>query len=126
MVNWALKNSLGGELLVPKIPSYRITDIAEAIGPNCDKPVIGIRPGEKIHEEMITSSDSFSTVDLGPYYAILPSDGVTLSAYSTAGIQAQGVPQGFAYNSGTNPDFLSVEQLRSLIQEHVDPTFQPF
>jgi len=125
MVNWALDNSLGGELLVPKIPSYRITDVAEAIGPSCEKPVVGIRPGEKIHEEMITASDSFSTVDIGPYYAILPSDGVTLSAYTTAGIQAQDVPQGFAYNSGTNPDFLSVEQLRSLIREHVDPTFQP-
>ena len=125
MVNWALENSIGGELLVPKIPSYRITDVAEAIGPSCEKPVIGIRPGEKIHEEMITASDSFTTVDLGPYYAILPSDGTTLAAYSTAGIQAQGVPQGFAYNSGTNPDFLSVEQLRSLIREHVDPTFQP-
>ena len=125
MVNWALENSLGGELLVPKIPSYRITDVAEAIGPSCEKPVIGIRPGEKIHEEMITASDSFSTVDLGPYYAILPSDGIALGAYTTAGIQAQGVPQGFAYNSGTNPDFLSVELLRSLIREHVDPTFQP-
>ena len=125
MVNWALENCLGGEVLVPKIPSYRITDVAEAIGPNCEKPVIGIRPGEKIHEEMITASDSFTTVDLGPYYAILPSDGNTFTAYSAAGIQAQGVPQGFAYNSGTNPDFLSVEQLRSLIREHVDPTFQP-
>ena len=125
MVNWALENSLGGELLVPKIPSYRITDVAEAIGPSCEKPVIGIRPGEKIHEEMITASDSFSTVDLGHYYAILPGDGSALSAYITAGIQAQGVPQGFAYNSGTNPDFLSVKQLRSLIREHVDPTFQP-
>ena len=125
MVNWALDNSLGGELLVPKIPSYRITDVAEAIGPSCEKPIVGIRPGEKIHEEMITASDSFSTVDLGPYYAILPSDGITLAAYRTAGIQAPGVPQGFAYNSGTNPYFLSVEQLRSLIREHVDPTFQP-
>ena len=125
MVNWALANALGGELLVPKIPSYRITDVAEAIGPSCEKPLVGIRPGEKIHEEMITASDSFSTVDLGPYYAILPSDGTTLAAYTTAGIQTSGVPQGFAYNSGTNPDFLSVEQLRSLIIEHVDPTFQP-
>ena len=125
MVNWALENALGGELLVPKIPSYRITDVAEAIGPSCEKPIIGIRPGEKIHEEMITASDSFTTVDIGPYYAILPSDGVTLGAYATAGIQAQGVPQGFAYNSGSNPDFLSVEQLRSLIRDHVDPTFQP-
>ena len=125
MVNWTLENALGGELLVPKIPSYRITDVAEAIGPSCEKPVIGIRPGEKIHEEMITASDSFSTVDLGPYYAILPSDGITLAAYRAAGVQAPGVPQGFAYNSGTNPDFLSVEQMRNLIREHVDPAFQP-
>ncbi|MBM5796663.1 MAG: UDP-N-acetylglucosamine 4,6-dehydratase (inverting) [Cyanobacteria bacterium K_Offshore_0m_m2_072] len=125
MVLWAIENALGGELLVPKIPSYRITDVAEAIGPGCEKPVVGIRPGEKIHEEMITASDSFSTVDLGPYYAILPSDGITLAAYRAAGMQASAVPQGFAYNSGTNPDFLSVEQLRSLIREHVDPAFQP-
>lgn len=125
MVLWALENGIGGELLVPKIPSYRITDVAQAIGPGCDKPIVGIRPGEKIHEEMITASDSFSTVDVGPYYAILPSDGTTLEAYRAAGIQAQSVPLGFAYNSGTNPDFLSIEQLRCLIREHVDPAFQP-
>ena len=125
MVLWAVENALGGEVLVPKIPSYRIADVAEAIGPGCKKPVVGIRPGEKIHEEMITASDSFSTVDLGPYYAILPSDGITLAGYRAAGIQAPAVSQGFAYNSGTNPDFLSVEQLRSLIREHVDPAFQP-
>ena len=125
MVLWALENALGGELLVPKIPSYRITDVAEAIGPGCQKPIVGIRPGEKIHEEMITASDSFSTVDLGPYYAILPSDGLALAAYQRAGIPVQPVPQGFAYNSGSNPEFLSVEQLRALIREHVDPAFQP-
>ena len=125
MVNWALENALGGELLVPKIPSYRSTDLAEAIGPTCDKPVVGIRPGEKIHEEMITASDSFSTVDLGPYYAILPSDGITLAAYSEAGRDALPVKEGFAYNSGTNPDFLSVDQLRDLIRKHVDHNFKP-
>ena len=59
MVMWALMNSLGGELFVPKIPSYRILDVANAISPNATKPVIGLRPGEKIHEEMITASDSF-------------------------------------------------------------------
>jgi len=125
MVLWAIDNALGGELLVPKIPSYRITDVAEAIGPSCNKPIVGIRPGEKIHEEMITASDSFSTVDLGPYYAILPSDGSTLARYRTAGIETPAVPAGFSYNSGTNPEFLTVNQLRSLIQEHVDPAFQP-
>ena len=75
MVLWSLENALGGELFVPRIPSYRIMDVAEAVGPNCEKPIVGIRPGEKIHEEMITESDSFTTIDLGSYYAILPSDG---------------------------------------------------
>ena len=125
MVLWSLEHALGGELFVPKIPSYRITDVAEAIGPGCEKPVVGIRPGEKIHEEMITASDSFSTFDLGDYYAILPSDGSVQQAYKQAGRPAQPVAQGFAYNSGSNPDFLSVEQIRDLIREHVDAAFQP-
>ena len=73
MVLWALHSSYGSELFVPKIPSYRIMDLVEAIGPNCKKEFVGIRPGEKIYEEMITASDSYSTVDLGSYYAILPS-----------------------------------------------------
>ncbi len=125
MVLWALTNSLGGELLIPKIPSYRIIDLANAIGPSCDKPLIGIRPGEKIHEEMITSSDSFNTVDLGRYFAIFPSDGHLQRLYEQVGITYKPVPQGFAYNSGTNPEFLSVEQLRDLIRAHVDPAFKP-
>ena len=125
MVLWSLENALGGELFVPKIPSYRIMDVAEAIGPGCDKPIVGIRPGEKIHEEMITASDSFTTIDLGAYYAILPSDGRVQDCYRKAGVQLNPVCPGFAYDSGTNPDFLSVDQLRELIREHVDPVFQP-
>ena len=125
MVLWVLENSLGGELFVPKIPSYRITDVAEAIGPSCEKPITGIRPGEKIHEEMITSSDSFSTIDLGAYYAILPSDGGVQKRYQEIGISCESVGKGFAYNSGANPEFLSVDQLRALIREHVDPAFKP-
>jgi FlaA1/EpsC-like NDP-sugar epimerase len=115
MVLWALEHAQGGEIFVPKIPSYRITDLAEAIGPDCERPVVGIRPGEKVHEEMITTSDSFNTVDLGRYFAIIPSAGEhSVESYCKAhgGIP---VPQGFAYNSGTNPDFLSVEQLTNLI-----------
>ena len=88
-----------------------------------EKPIVGIRPGEKIHEEMITESDSFTTIDLGSYYAILPSD--VSSINEDAGISGSAVPQGFAYNSGTNPDFLNVEQLRALIRAHVDPAFMP-
>ena len=125
MVLWALENALGGELLVPKIPSYRITDVAEAIGPSCEKPITGIRPGEKIHEEMITASDSFSTVDLGSYYAILPNDGWLLDRYRNEGRSFSAVEPGFNYNSGSNPEYLSVQQLRALISEHVEPQFQP-
>jgi UDP-N-acetylglucosamine 4,6-dehydratase len=125
MVLWAIENALGGELFIPKIPSYRITDVAEAIGPNCEKPITGIRPGEKIHEEMITASDSFTTIDLGAYYAILPSDGLVQQRYQVSGISSTAVPVGFAYNSGSNPEFLTVKQLRELIREHVDSTFQP-
>ena len=72
MVLWTIENALGGEIYIPKIPSYKIIDVAEAIGPNCEKKIIGIRPGEKIHEEMITSADSINTYDLGKYYVILP------------------------------------------------------
>ena len=125
MVFWTLENAYGGELLVPKIPSYRIIDVAEAIAPSCEKKVVGIRPGEKIHEEMITNSDSFSTIDLGQYYAILPTNCTAQSNYIVDGKSAQFVRPGFAYNSGTNPDFLSVNMLRDLIRLHIDPAFQP-
>ena len=126
MVQWTLEHALGGELFVPKIPSYRITDVAEAIGPSCEKPITGIRPGEKIHEDMITASDSFTTIDMGAYYAILPSDGRVQQRYREAGTSSTPVPAGFVYNSGSNPEFLTVEQLRALIREHVDPAFQPY
>jgi FlaA1/EpsC-like NDP-sugar epimerase len=99
-------------------------DVAEAIGPSCKKVIIGIRPGEKIHEEMITASDSFSTIDLGAYYAILPSDGQLLERYRSEGRPFSAVEPGFAYNSGNNQEYLSVQQLRLLIREHVEPQFQ--
>lgn len=123
MVLWALEHSLGGEIWVPKIPSYRITDVAMAIAPEAAHPVVGIRPGEKVHEEMITASDSFNTVDLGAYYAILPSSDLALREHYLTQKAAQPVPEGFCYNSGSNPDFLSVAQLRELIVAHVDPAF---
>jgi len=109
MVMWAILQAQGGEILVPKIPSYRITDVATAIAPDAQHPVIGIRPGEKVHEEMITASDSFNTVDLGAYYAILPSADTTLRAHYLAQEGVSAVPEGFCYNSGTNTDFLTVE-----------------
>jgi UDP-N-acetylglucosamine 4,6-dehydratase len=125
LVLWALEHGRGGEILVPKIPSFRITDLAEAIAPSAEQRIVGIRPGEKIHEEMVTSSDSFSTVDLGPYYAILvPGDAAIQQRYLEATGAAPVVP-GFTYNSGTNERFLTVDELRALIREHVDPAFQP-
>jgi UDP-N-acetylglucosamine 4,6-dehydratase len=123
MVLWALENALGGEVFVPKIPSYRILDVAEAIGPECEKPIVGIRPGEKVHEEMITDSDSYNTVDLGEYYAILPSAGNYCVESYIPKKGGKPVEPGFAYNSGTNPEFLSVEEIRELIREHVDSDF---
>jgi UDP-N-acetylglucosamine 4,6-dehydratase (inverting) len=124
MVMHALEHAWGGEIFVPKIPSYRILDVAEAIGPECEKPVIGIRPGEKIHEEMITSSDSFYTYDLGKYYTILPSSHKWKLEDYINHFKAVKVPMGFKYNSGENTEWETVESLRALIREHVDPGFK--
>ena len=119
MVLWSIEHSWGGEILVPKIPSYRLLDVAEAVGPECRREIVGIRPGEKIHEEMITVSDSQNTVDLGRYFAILPQSAAYTSAQYCEKMKARPVPAGFSYDSGANTEFLSVEQLRSLIAEHV-------
>lgn len=123
MIMHALEHAWGGELFVPKIPSYKIMDVAEAIGPECEKPIVGIRPGEKVHEEMITSSDSYYTYDLGKYYTILPAmHKWSLNEYITK-FNAKKVAQGFSYNSGENEDWETVDSLRLLIKEHVDSNF---
>ena len=123
MVIYALAKAWGGELLVPKIPSYRIIDVARAIGPDCRHVIIGMRPGEKIHEEMITSSDSLSTYDLGDYYSILPYTLLWNLEEYTHHFKAARVEDGFSYNSGKNDRWLSVEDIRTLVKEHVDPNF---
>jgi UDP-N-acetylglucosamine 4,6-dehydratase len=124
MVLHALENAWGGELYVPKIPSYRIMDVAKAIGPKCEYRIIGIRPGEKIHEEMITSSDSYNTYDLGKYYVILPS--VTdwnMEEYKKA-FNAQKVKNGFSYTSDDNKEWETVESLVELINKYVSSTIE--
>ena len=125
MVMYAIENHIGGEIFVPKIPSYKITDIAKAIAPECELRIVGIRPGEKLHEEMITDTDSLNTIDLGIYYAILPSVSYmyTQEEYMKHH-KAKKVPFGFKYNSGTNTEWETVEGLRELIKEHVDMDFQ--
>jgi UDP-N-acetylglucosamine 4,6-dehydratase/5-epimerase len=125
MVMYALENHLGGEIFVPKIPSYKIMDIAEAIAPECTTNVVGIRPGEKLHEEMITDTDSLYTIDLGRYYAILPSVSYTYGEQDYLNhYKASKVPFGFRYNSGTNAAWETVDSLRKLIVEHVDSNFK--
>jgi UDP-N-acetylglucosamine 4,6-dehydratase (inverting) len=127
MVLHALDHSSGGEIFVPKIPSYRILDVAEAIGPKCAKPVIGIRAGEKIHEEMVTETDAPQTIVTDQHYIIVPMrPGKNQQEMLTAFCKTHNgrpVEEGFSYNSGRNTEWLTVEQIRALIREHVDPTF---
>ena len=123
MVMHAIEYAWGGEIFIPKIPSYRILDVAKAVAPDCQIEIVGIRPGEKIHEEMITSSDSFNTFDLGKYYIILPSvPNWNLNNFIDT-FNATKVSDGFNYNSGENSEWETVDTLRSLIKEHLDPEF---
>jgi UDP-N-acetylglucosamine 4,6-dehydratase/5-epimerase len=117
LVNYALENMWGGEIFVPKIPSYRILDVAEAIAPECKKEIIGIRPGEKIHEEMITETDALSTIEFEKYFVILPSFQPRWSIENFINeFKGAYCKEGFKYNSGENTHWLSVEEIRNLIQ----------
>ena len=123
MVMWAIENAIGGEIFVPKIPSYNIETVAKAISPNCKLEYVGIRAGEKLHEEMITESDSYNTIEFDKYYAILPTDAKKdkyLKHYN-----AKSVPKGFRYNSGENSEWISVKEMQELIKKYVDSNFKP-
>jgi UDP-N-acetylglucosamine 4,6-dehydratase len=123
MVLNAIENAWGGEIFIPKIPSYKVTDVAKAICPNCKQIEIGIRPGEKLHEEMITISDSFNTYDLGKYYVILPQKPIFDLDLYIQNFHAKKVEEGFNYSSGENDAWETVESLRKLIIEQIDPNF---
>ncbi|MCL4134124.1 UNVERIFIED_CONTAM: hypothetical protein GTU68_026353 [Idotea baltica] len=127
MVFFAIAKAWGGEVFVPKIPSYKITDVAKAIAPELEHKIVGIRPGEKLHEEMITASDSFNTLDLGKYYAILPQKSpyslYTIEEYKKA-FSAVSVKPGFSYSSEDNESWETLESLRDLVKKHVDPNFE--
>jgi UDP-N-acetylglucosamine 4,6-dehydratase (inverting) len=127
MVFFALENAIGGEIFVPKIPSYRITEVAKAIGPDCKHPIVGIRPGEKVHEEMITSSDSLNTIEAVKYYVIVPNSQTkpfqeVLEKYRKH-YSGKLVEPGFRYSSGANDVWLTVDEIRALIKKNVDPDF---
>ncbi len=125
MVLNALANAWGGELFVPKIPSYRITDVAEALAPGCKRVVTGIRPGEKLHEEMVTETDGLNTIELPNQFVILPSTRLWDPDEFCRTFNGKRCEYGFCYNSGTNKEWLTVDQIRELIRKHVDPTFTP-
>jgi len=120
MVLFALDEAIGGEVFVPKLPSYRILDVAEAIGPECEKKIIGVRPGEKIHEEMVTESDSINTVDCGTYFVIAPSHLIETGRFSRLPDYLGPMEPGVSYNSGSNSEFLTVAELQRLIEDHVE------
>jgi FlaA1/EpsC-like NDP-sugar epimerase len=119
----ALQYAWGGELFVPKIPSFRLTDLAEAIGPQCERIYTGVRPGEKLHEDMITPPDALLTVELADYYVVLPSVPTLDRTAFKAAFDGRDVPTNFCYHSANNTAWLSVEALRAAIRTHVDPRF---
>ena len=125
LVMFAIGHHLGGEIFIPKIPSYRIVDVGKAIAPNRPLVEVGIRPGEKLHEEMITVTDAMNTIDLGPYYAILPSVAFNHKYEDYVNHHnAVKVPEGFHYSSDTNTEWETVESMREKIKKYVDPNFE--
>ncbi len=124
LVLYALENMWGGEIFVPKIPSYQIMDVVEAIAPGCKVETIGIRPGEKLHEEMITETDAINTLEFEDYYVILPSMKLWDIEKFRKTFKGKNCSPGFSYGSGKNKDWLTVKQIRDLIKNHVDPTFK--
>jgi UDP-N-acetylglucosamine 4,6-dehydratase (inverting) len=119
----ALELMWGGEIFVPKIPSYRITDVSKAIAPDCRTEIVGIRPGEKLHEEMITSTDALNAIEFKDYFVILPSMRLWDVQKFIGEYNGKMCSNGFSYNSGTNSDWLSVDKIRELIRQHIDPAF---
>ncbi|MCB2407724.1 UDP-N-acetylglucosamine 4,6-dehydratase (inverting) [Hymenobacter lucidus] len=124
LVLYALEHAWGGEIFVPKIPSYKITEVAEAIGPRCKQEIVGIRPGEKLHEAMITETDALSTVELAKYYVILPFTPRWDVEEFIRHFNGKRVPDGFYYDSANNQEWLTAEQIREEIRLHVDADFE--
>ena len=118
MVIHAIENAWGGEIFIPKIPSYKIMDVVKAIAPNCEVEIVGIRPGEKLHEEMISSSDSYNTFDLGKYYTILPSQPIFDLAGFCSFFKAKKVEEGFSYNSLENSEWETKSSLGKLLNNY--------
>ena len=116
----------GGELFVPKIPSFKITDLVKALGPNLKTKIVGIRPGEKIHEEMITTSDALNTFEYKDYFVILSNaishynyqnNNFDKKKFSKSKLKGKKIKKLFSYNSETNNKFMTVGELKKLISD---------
>ena len=114
MVLWSLQNNIGGEIFVPKVPSFKILDLAKATNKNCKVKYIGIRPGEKIYEELISKADSINTYNIGNYYSVVEQTQLPVIEYYKRK-KYKKVPLNFEYNSSNNSEFLNVNQLKKLI-----------
>lgn len=121
LVMRALEDMQGGETFVPKIPSYKVVDVATAVAPNAKQEIIGIRPGEKIHEDLITDADAHNTYDVGDHYIVAPRETPAFAALRRADRRC--CAPGFRFTSGVNDQWLSIAEIRALIKKHVDPTF---
>jgi len=121
----ALDIMWGGEIFVPKLPSYRISDLADAVLPDGRRVLVGIRPGEKLHEEMITLTDALNSIEFDNYFVILPSLPLWDVEEFRRSLNGRPCLDGFSYNSGTNSEWLSVPQLRELIRRHMGPEALP-
>ena len=118
-VDWAMQNSNGGEILIPKIPSYKLVNLIDAVGLKNKPKIIGLRKGEKVHEEMITEADSYTTYDIGKYFLILPdNEKSTLNRFKRRLKVFKKIPNNFSYNSRDNDQFLSTNELKKMI-EHI-------
>lgn len=115
----------GGEIFIPRIPSYKILDVAQAIGPRCEHKIVGIRPGEKLHEEMITAMDALSTAIFKDHFVIFPTTPLWNEEEYIKTYNGKRASYGFKYSSDGNDSWLSVDDLRGLIKANVDPAFQP-
>ena len=117
-VDWAMQNSNGGEILIPKIPSYKLVNLIEAVGLKNKPKIIGLRKGEKVHEEMITEADSYTTYDIGKYFLILPdNEKSTLNRFKKKLKVFKKIPNNFSYNSRDNDQFLSTNELKKMIAQ---------
>lgn len=119
LVMYALEKGLGGEVIVPIAPSYKILNVAEAVAPDCTHNIVGIRKGEKTHEIMLSSFESFDAVKRDDYYIICSTDGKWNRENYCKKTGSNPVDNGFEYDSGNNDHWLNINQIQKLIETEV-------